>query len=55
MDQNSQNDVWINNVRTARPTFILMLFLSSLDNFTIREVYYFSKDIDNFQKEHKTC
>ena len=32
MDQNSQNNVLINNSRTAWPTLILMSFLSSLDN-----------------------
>ena len=32
MDQNSQNTVMINNSGTTRPTYILMLFLSSLDN-----------------------
>ena len=33
MDQNSQNIVLIDNSRTAWPALILMLFLSSLDNF----------------------
>ena len=32
MDQNSENTVLINNSRTIKPTLILMLFLSSLDN-----------------------
>ena len=32
MDQNSQNDILINNSKTAWPTKILMPFFSSLDN-----------------------
>ena len=32
IDRNNQNVVWINIPRTAWPTLILMLFLSSLDN-----------------------
>ena len=33
MDEKSQNVVWINNSRTTWCTLILMLFLSSLDNY----------------------
>ena len=33
MDQNSQNNILINNLRTAWPTSILMPFFSSLDNY----------------------
>ena len=52
MDQNSQNDVLINNSRTVWPTQILMPFLSSFD----KDAYaIFQKDDDNFEIEHKTC
>ena len=56
MDQNSQNVVWIDNSRTACPTYILMLFLSFLYNLLywyIRPI--FQKVVDNFEIEHKTC
>ena len=54
MNQNIQNVVWINNSRTAWPTQILMLFLSSLDN--LHNAYIiFQKGVDNFEIEHKTC
>ena len=46
---------WINNSRTAWPTLILMLFLSSLDNLLIGAYIIFQKDVDNFEIEHKTC
>ena len=56
MDQNSQNIVLVNDSRTALPTKILLLFFSSLDNFTIRYIYYFFQEsVDNFEMEHKTC
>ena len=56
MDQNSQNIVLVNDSRTALPTKILLLFLSSLDNFTTRYIYYFfQKSVYNFEMEHKTC
>ena len=32
INEKSQNVVWINNSRTAWPTLILVLFLSSLGN-----------------------
>ena len=46
---------WINNSRTAWPTLILMLFLSSLDNLLYNAYIIFQKDVDNFEIEHKTC
>ena len=56
MDQNSQNTVMINNSRTTRPTYILMLFLSSLDNLPSDvHIIFQKKGVDNFEAEHKTC
>ena len=55
IDQNSKNVVWINNSRTAWPTLILMLFLSSLDNLLEDAYTIFQKDVDNLEIEHKTC
>ena len=46
---------WINNSRTAWPTLILMLFLSSLDNLLQDAHIIFHKDVGNFEIEHKTC
>ena len=43
----------INNSKTAWPTLILMLFLSSLDNLLEDAYIIFQKDIDNFEIEHK--
>ena len=45
----------INNSRTAWPTIILMLFLSSLENLPKDAYIIFQKDVDNFEIEHKTC
>ena len=47
--------VWINNSRTALPTLILMLFLSSSDNLLSDAYVIFQKDVDVYEKEHKTC
>ena len=48
MDQNSQNVDWNNNVRIAWPTLILMLFMSSFNNF--RELNLtFQKYVHNFE------
>ena len=55
MDQKSQNIVLINNSRTAWPTLILMLFLSSMNNLLQDTQIIFQKGIDNFEIEHKTC
>ena len=55
MDQKSQNVVLINNSRTAWPTYILMLFLSFLDNLLQDALSFFQKGVDNFEIEHKTC
>ena len=57
MDQNSQNYVLFNNSRTAWPTYILVLFLSSLDSLLLVYDAYviFQKGVDNFEIEHKTC
>ena len=44
----------INNSRTAWPTLILMLFLSSLDNL-LNACIIFQKEVDNFEIEHKIC
>ena len=46
MDQNSQNIVLINNSRTAWSTWILVLFLSSLDNLLY---FFFQKGVDDFE------
>ena len=56
MDQNFQNIVLINNSLTIWPTLILMLFLSSLDNF-LSDAYiiFIQNGNDHFQIEHKTC
>ena len=45
----------INNSKSAWPTLILMLFLSSLDNLLEDAYIIFQKDVDNFEIEHKTC
>ena len=55
MDQNSQNFVLINNSRTAWPTQIVMLFLSSLVNLLKDAYINFLKGVDNLEIEHKTC
>ena len=49
MDQNSQNIVLVNNTRITWPTYILMLFLSSLDNFLQDAYIIFQKGVDNFE------
>ena len=49
MDQNSQNVVLINNSRTAWPTYMLILFLSSLDNLLQDAYIIFQKGVN------KTC
>ena len=48
----NQNVVLVNNSRTAWLAFkIIMLFLSSLDNFFIRNAFItFQKEVDNFEK-----
>ena len=46
---------WIKNSRTAWRTLILMLILSSLDNFLYDAYIIFQKDVDIFEIEHKTC
>ena len=55
MDQNSRNIVLINNTKTAWPTYILILFLSSLDNLLQYAYIIFQKGVDNFEIERKTC
>ena len=57
MDQNSQNALWICNSRTAWPTSILMLFLSSLDNLLQDAciIFFFKKSVNDFEIEHKIC
>ena len=51
-----QNNVLINNSRTAWPTQILMSFLNSLDNLLLRCIYYiFQKGVNNFEIAHKIC
>ena len=55
MNQNSQNIVLISNSGNAWPTEIVILFMSSLHNFTIRCMYYFSKRVDDFWDENKIC
>ena len=53
MDQNSQDNVLINNSRTTCQKLNLMPFLSFLDGqFTIRFAY---TGVDNFEIEHKAC
>ena len=49
MDQKSQIVVLINNSRTAWPTYILMLFLSFLDNLLQDALSFFKKGVDNFE------
>ena len=48
MNQTNQHVVWVNNSRTARPTLILLLILSSLDNLLSDTYIIFQKDVDNF-------
>ena len=55
MNQNIQNVVWINNSRTAWPTYISMLFLSSLDNLLLDAYIIFQKGVDDYEIKHKTC
>ena len=45
---------WINNSKTACPTLILVLFLSSMDNLLYDAYIIFQKDVDNFEIEQKT-
>ena len=52
--QTQHFDCLICNLKTAWPTLILMLFLSSLDNLLYLRCV-FQKDVDNFEIEHKTC
>ena len=44
-------DQWLKNCLTS----ILVLFLSSLGQFTIRYNIIFQNDVDNSEIEHKTC
>ena len=55
MDRNCQNIVLVNISWTARPTPILMLFFSSLDNLVYDEYTIFQKGVGHFETEHKTC
>ena len=55
MDQNSQNVVWINNARTAWPTYILVLFLNSLDKLLQDAFIIYQKGVDSFEIEHKNA
>ena len=54
-----KNTVLINNSRTTWPTYILMLFLSSLDNLQHKTYIIFSKNVLIILRrkiiEHKTC
>ena len=56
MDQNSQNDVWINKSRTAWPTSILMLFFEFFEQFTIymMHIFIFKKVLIDFEMDHDT-
>ena len=54
MNQNNQNIVLINNSRTAWPTYILMLFLRSLENLLNDAYIIFQKGVNNFEIEHRT-
>ena len=55
MDQNIQNSVWINNLKTAWPILIDGNF-EFLGQFTVRCTYIiFQKGVDNFEIEHKKC
>ena len=56
MDQNMQNDVWLNNPESGSTlsTSVLMLILSSLDKF-LQDAHYFLKAVDNFEIEYKIC
>ena len=45
MDQYSQNNVLINNSRTAWPTLILMLFFISLDNLLKLHILFVKKGL----------
>ena len=55
MDQKCQNIVLISNSRTAWPTSISMLFLSSLDSLQKHAYITFQKGVDDFEIEHKPC
>ena len=56
MDQNSENDVWINISKTTWPSLNFDTVVEFLGQFTIRcKYYFFQKDIHNFEIEHKTC
>ena len=55
MDQDRQNVILINNKRTARPTNIFVLFLSSFYNLLKDAYVIFQKGVDNFEIEHKMC
>ena len=52
---NSQNTVLVNNLRTAWPTLISMLFLSSLDNLLYLDACISFQKVDNFEIEHNPC
>ena len=52
MDQNSKNLILINNPRTAWPTSILMIVLSSLNNLLKDTCIIFQKGVDDFEIEH---
>ena len=49
------NVVLVSKLRKAWSSKILMLFLSSLDNLPKDAYYHFSKGVDYFEIEHKTC
>ena len=53
MDQHSQNIALINNSRTARPTYILMLLSVPWTIYYKMHVLFFQKGNDNLDK--KTC
>ena len=56
MDQNNQNVVWNDNSRTASLAYLnVHAIYEFLGPFTIRYIYHFQNDVDNFAIEHKTC
>ena len=60
MDESSQNNVLINNSRTAFPTSIFDVIFKFPRQFSIKCIYlsfFFSsqKGVDNFEIEHKIC
>ena len=55
MNQSCQNNVLINNTRTAWPTYNLMQYLSSFDSLLPAEYIVFQQGVHKIEMEHKTC